>query len=190
MQKKGMPAVYYWRPVIRTFLCLVSSMLAALFLYGLLAGIRYQIDHAENRISLLGQLFCFAFLALLELFLILSAIAALRAGRLVLESDKALLPRIPLGPWGLRKPQLLLYADVHRYGLGIVWQKGQPFGPVLLFELKAAAGAVGGKTRRLGLRWYDGAAFQAIVKEMTSRIGYGPEVLANNAWGDVQFERR
>ncbi|HEV3446174.1 MAG TPA: hypothetical protein VG099_16145 [Gemmataceae bacterium] len=181
--------VYYWRPEIRGLLCLIWAALAAFFLFGLLAGIRYQVDHPESRMSPLGQFFCFAFLAILDVFLLLSAVATVRAGRLVLDSDKAHLPRIPLGPWGLLKAHALPYAEVHRYGLGIIWQRGQPFSPVLLFELKAGAGAVRGKRRRLGLRWYDDAAYQAIVKEIASRIGYEPEVLANNGVGDVQFEQ-
>jgi hypothetical protein len=191
MEKNGpsLPRVYYWRPGIRALLCLVWAMLAAFFLFGLLAGVRYQVDHPESRMSLSGQLFCFAFLAIVDLFLILSAVAALRAGRVVLDTDKALLPWIPLGPWGLRKPQPMFYADVHRYGLGIVWQRGQPFSPVLLFELKAGASAVRGKRRKLGLRWYDDAAYQVIVKEMASRIGREPEALTNNWLGDVQFEQ-
>jgi hypothetical protein len=47
--------------------------------------------------------------------------------------------------------------------------------PVLVFELKSGVGAVPGKRLRLGLRWYDDAAYKAILEEFVLRIGYGPE---------------
>jgi hypothetical protein len=73
-------------------------------MFGLMAGIDYQINHPESRLRPREQFFGFGFLVTLDLFLILTAIAVARAGRLVLDSEKALLPRISLGPWGLLKP--------------------------------------------------------------------------------------
>jgi hypothetical protein len=180
--------VYYWRPEIRALLCLVSAALAAFFLFGLVAGIDYQINHPESRLPPMGQFFGFAWLVIIDLFLFLTAIAVIRAGRLVLDSEKALLPRMPMGPWGLLKPYELHYSQVVRYGLGMVWQKGQPFSPVLVFDLKSRGGAGPEKRLRLGLRWYDDAAYKAILEEFVLRIGYGPAQLANNWLGDVRFE--
>jgi hypothetical protein len=190
MDKNGPSAqrVYYWRPEVRVLLCLAWSALAAFFLFALVAGIGYQIKHPESRLPPLEQFFGFAFLVILDSFFILTAVVVVRAGRLVLDSEKALLPRIPLGPWGLLKPHELRYSQVERYGLGIVWQQGQPFSPVLVFELKPGE-TVPGKRLRLGLRWYDDAAYKAIVDEIVLRIGHGPEQLENNWLGDVGFER-
>jgi hypothetical protein len=41
--------VYCWSLEIRVLLCLVWSALAAFFLFGLVAGIDYQINHPESR---------------------------------------------------------------------------------------------------------------------------------------------
>jgi hypothetical protein len=112
--------VYRWRPGIRALLCLVWAALAAFFLFGLISAIDYQLNHPESRWSPMGQFFGFAFLVIVDLFLILTAIAVIRAGRVVLDPEKALLPRIPMGPWGLLKPHQLHYSEVERYGLGIV----------------------------------------------------------------------
>jgi len=70
-----------------------------------------------------------------------------------------------------------------------LWQQGQPFSPVLLFELKAGGGTVQGKRLRLGLLWYDDAAYKAILEEVRARIGSDPEQLQNNWLGDVHFQR-
>jgi hypothetical protein len=191
MDKNGPSAlrIYYWRPGIRALLGIICAALTGFFAWGLIASIDYQIHHPDNRLPLLEQFFSFSFLVMLNLFLILTTIAIVRAGRLVLDREQAWLPRIPLGPWGVLKPHELRYAQVQQYGLGMVWQRGQPFSPVLLFELKSGAGATRGHKLRLGLRWYDDADYKAILEAFASHIGYGPESLQNNGLGDVQFER-
>jgi len=78
-------------------------------LFLLVGGVDYQSTRPENRWPPLGQFFGFAFLASLVLFLLLTGVAVLRAGRLVLDGDKALLPRIPAGPWGFLPPHELHY---------------------------------------------------------------------------------
>src|SRR4029077_4082627 len=77
MDKQGRSAerVYYWRPEVRALLGLVWGALAAFFLFGLADGIDYQINHPESRWQPLEQFFGFAFLVILDLFLILTAIA-------------------------------------------------------------------------------------------------------------------
>src|SRR5262245_23497976 len=64
MDKNGPSAqrVYYWRPEIRALLCLVWAALAVFFLFGLVAGIDYQINHPESRWPPMGQFFGFAWL--------------------------------------------------------------------------------------------------------------------------------
>jgi hypothetical protein len=161
--------------------------MAALLLSGLIAGIDYQINHPESRLPPVEMFFGFAFIVLMNVFLILSAIGAARAGRLVIQSDKALLPRIALGPWWLLKPHELCYAQVERYGMGLVCWQGQPFFPVFVFALKPSGTAVRGKTLRLAMRWYDHAAFQAIMEEFVQRIGHGPESLENSWLGEIRF---
>jgi hypothetical protein len=123
--------------------------------------------------------------AAFDLWLFLQAAATLRAGRLVLFHDRALLPRVPLAPLTLLSPPELIYRQVERFGLGTWSVRGGSGSPVLLFQVRADGPWVHRKVLRLSLHAY--ADPRAVLRELTTRIGFDPESLTNNWLGDVRF---
>jgi hypothetical protein len=179
----GEPAqrVYYWKLTRRILACFVCSVLAV---FGVALSVGVITDPIGR--SAAGLLLPLGVLAVFDVFWILTAISAVRAGRLVLDGERALLPRPPIaGLELLLGPRQLDYSRVERYGIGISKVPREVAKPTLLFQLRADGHGHRAETLWLCLVWYAEPA--AILQQMMAGIGYAPELLTNNWIGMVRF---